>query len=180
MFLSIACASTILLSAASRTCGARPLPLLLATFKGLLLPSTACAALALAVLKTAPGTWPAVLAASAAGGAAYAAALYLWGGRAEERAFADQLPGMSVLTKVLRWVPELLGAFLRQPGLSARLLHRLPTGLRGLLAGRDWPAAHRRPRGPAGNRQPAAALLAGARLGTRHPEITISTSITAT
>jgi O-antigen/teichoic acid export membrane protein len=75
------------LRAASRDCGVRAFDLMRASTQGLLVPMFACAVPALGITYLArPGGWLTVVGASVVGGCAYAAALYLWGGRQEERA----------------------------------------------------------------------------------------------
>lgn len=73
--------------AASHECGIGMFGLIRSTSRGLLIPCVACAVPALAITHFYfPGGWLAVVGASLVGACAYAAALYVSGGREEERA----------------------------------------------------------------------------------------------
>ncbi len=114
MLFSMAAGCAAFLHAASRAYGAGSSQLLRGTVKSLALPALACAASALAAGEVVGiGRWPSVLAASLAGGLSYAAVLYFFGAREEERRFTEQvtrLPaaistsGYRVLRRILRRV----------------------------------------------------------------------------
>lgn len=73
--------------AAAHECGIGMFDLIRATSRGLLIPFVACAVPALGITHFCyPGGWLAVVGASLVAACAYAAALYMCGGREEERA----------------------------------------------------------------------------------------------